>query len=507
MAGRRADRRVPGRLHAVRAGPDEGGEARARPGARPPRRRHPAPVQARGQAGLRQGARAVADRLPRGAPGPPPGVGRVPPRPGPEAGRGAGEALGKGVRGSGRGALGPDGRPRRPLRLGGAGARRGRRARGPPDPAPRGAPAPVVARGPASLRRHADAHRREGRGPRELVLRPPEARGREARRPRPPVRVAQRETRLPPDGPRPVLEPGRLLDLAHRRGDARGGADRAAAGAQHDQDPRQGRGAAQALLGGPAGRPGHGGRAEQLGRARRGDAQGVGDGPARHGAPRLQPPVHLLVGALQRAVGPADEGRGREGFLAPGDAGVGREVLRPREGARPDPPRRGQLAVLRRGPRQDGPQLVAPVPARVEVEGRARRGRGADVPRLDVELRGRAPAGRGAHAQQRVRQRLGLRGLDRRRGLELRLPRHDGRAPAPPQGRGVALHRAPRRDQRVERLRARRPLGEGDRPRGPGAGDDAARLARAPVRRGGLRSRRRRRSRARRCRCRCGPRS
>ncbi len=181
VAGRRADRRLPGRLHALRAGPDEGGEARARPGARPPRRRHTAPVQARGQAGLRQGARAVADRLPRGAPRPPPGVGRVPPRPGPEAGRGAGEALGKGVRGSGRGALGPDRRPRRPLRLGGAGARRGRRARGPPDPAARGAPAPVVARGPAPLRRHAHAHRREGRGPRELVLRPPEARGREAR--------------------------------------------------------------------------------------------------------------------------------------------------------------------------------------------------------------------------------------------------------------------------------------------------------------------------------------
>ena len=30
---------------------------------------------------------------------------------------------------------------------------------------------------------------------------------------------------------------------------------------------------------------------------------------------------------------------------------------------------------------------------------------------------------------------------------------------------GLALHRAPRRDQRVERLRARRPLGEGDGPR------------------------------------------
>ena len=63
------------------------------------------------------------------------------------------------------------------------------------------------------------------------------------------------------------------------------------------------------------------------------------------------------------------KGADGEGLLAPRDAGVGREVLRPREAARPDAPRRGQLALLRRGPREDGPQLVAHVPARLEVEG------------------------------------------------------------------------------------------------------------------------------------------
>ena len=89
---------------------------------------------------------------------------------------------------------------------------------------------------------------------------------------------------------------------------------------------------------------------------------------------------------------------------------------------------------------------------------------------------------RRADAQQRVRQRLGLRGLDRRRRLELRLPRDDRRVPAPPEDRGLALHRAPRRGERVERLRARRPLGEADGPGRARARDDAARLARAFLR-------------------------
>ena len=61
-------------------------------------------------------------------------------------------------------------------------------------------------------------------------------------------------------------------------------------------------------------------------------------------------------------------------------------------------------------------------------------------------------AGQPAAAQQRVRQRLGLRGQHRRRGLELGLSHHDERIPAPPQGVRLALHGAPRRDQRVERL-------------------------------------------------------
>jgi hypothetical protein len=54
-----------------------------------------------------------------------------------------------------------------------------------------------------------------------------------------------------------------------------------------------------------------------------------------------------------------------------------------------------------------------------------------------------------------------------------------------PEGGGLALHRAPRRGQRVERLRARGPLGEGDGDRRAPSRDDASRLARAPLRRGG----------------------
>ena len=55
---------------------------------------------------------------------------------------------------------------------------------------------------------------------------------------------------------------------------------------------------------------------------------------------------------------------GREEGVPARDAGVGRDDLRPREGARPDAPRRGQLALLRdRRPRQDRPQHLAHVPA------------------------------------------------------------------------------------------------------------------------------------------------
>src|SRR6267378_1969736 len=58
--------RPPGRLHSVFVRAEEPAARRA-PTARRPRRRHPPPLQARGQAGLRQSAGHVADGLPRGA--------------------------------------------------------------------------------------------------------------------------------------------------------------------------------------------------------------------------------------------------------------------------------------------------------------------------------------------------------------------------------------------------------------------------------------------------------
>ena len=69
----------------------------------------------------------------------------------------------------------------------------------------------------------------------------------------------------------------------------------------------------------------------------------------------------------------------------------------------------------------------------------------------------RLQAGPPAQHQQRVRQRVGLRRLDGRRGLELGLSPRRQRVPPPSEGRGLALHRAPRRHQRVERLLALRP--------------------------------------------------
>jgi hypothetical protein len=104
----------PGRLHALRAGAHGGRAARDRPAARPPRRRRGAPVQARGQAGLRQRARDVADGLPRGAAGGPRGFDRDPPEPGRQAGRGAGDALGPRAGRGERARQGADGRLRPP---------------------------------------------------------------------------------------------------------------------------------------------------------------------------------------------------------------------------------------------------------------------------------------------------------------------------------------------------------------------------------------------------------
>ena len=90
----------------------------------------------------------------------------------------------------------------------------------------------------------------------------------------------------------------------------------------------------------------------------------------------------------------------------------------------------------------------------------------------------RLRAGRRADAQQRVRQRVGLQGLDGRLRLVVGLPCDDERVPPPPPVRRLALHRTPRRDQRVERLCALRPHVEGDRHRGAVPRLHARRLAR-----------------------------
>ena len=52
-----------------------------------------------------------------------------------------------------------------------------------------------------------------------------------------------------------------------------------------------------------------------------------GDGFPRHAETRLQPPVDLLVGAVQRAVGPAHASDRREEGVPARDAGVGRDDL------------------------------------------------------------------------------------------------------------------------------------------------------------------------------------
>ncbi len=101
----------------------------------------------------------------------------------------------------------------------------------------------------------------------------------------------------------------------------------------------------------------------------------------------------------------------------------------------------------------------------------------------------------------------GYEGSTGRRRLELRLPRDARRVPAPPEDGRLALHRAPRRDQRVERLRARRPLGEGDGPGRAGARHVAPRLARAVLRRDRRLSGERGEARRDACRSRSGRRS
>ena len=256
VARRRADRRVPGGLHALRAGAHEGREARAGPEARPARGRHAAPVQARGQAGLRQGARAVADRLPRGAARRSTWSRSSSTRTSALKRVEARVRLSRpGARGSGRRAAGPHRRRRatRPSR---------RRRRSSPSGArearltlPLGEqPAAVVARGPASsTTRRSRSRRRRRRGPREDRT---SACARSASRALPGLGHPYVSLNGKPVYLQMTLDqslaPRRLLHLADRRGDARGDPDRAAAGPQRDPHARQGRGAAQALLGRPA---------------------------------------------------------------------------------------------------------------------------------------------------------------------------------------------------------------------------------------------------------------
>src|SRR5262249_42552901 len=105
-------------------------------------------------------------------------------------------------------------------------------------------------------------------------------------------------------------------------------------------------------------------------------------------------------------------------------------------------------------------------------DARPRRGPNRPPPAPAPHIGTRHQAGPPARHQQRVRQRVGLRGLDRRRGLELGLPPRRELLPPPSEDRGLALHRAPRRHQRVERVLAFRPHPQGYGPRGARPGDD-----------------------------------
>jgi len=198
----------------------------------------------------------------------------------------------------------------------------------------------------------------------------------------------------------------------------------------------------------------------------------------------LQPPLGLLVGALQRAVGPAVEGPGRARRRTVLPETLDWVESRYALAKQLDPTR----LVEDNSPCCGGGHVKTDLDSwhmylpgwrwkETLDEAEAKTFPGPRGTTSGTE------AGERADAQQRVRQRVGLRGLDRGRGLELRLPRDDGRVPAPPEGGGLALHRAPRRGERVERLRARRPLGEGDGPLRARAGDEPPRLARALLRR------------------------
>ena len=175
-------------------------------------------------------------------------------------------------------------------------------------------------------------------------------------------------------------------------------------------------------------------------------------------APRLQSSGDLRLGALQRDLGPVHQaGRTRRAVPA-GDAGVGGLACTawPSSSIPPGSSRTTRPATTTTSRPTSTPGTpTCPATPGASTSTRSTQGH---LPRLEVELHRRPHAGRPAAAQQRVRQRLGLRGQHRRRRLELGLPHHDERVPAPSEDLRLALHRAPRRHQRVERLLSLRPL-------------------------------------------------
>jgi len=174
---------------------------------------------------------------------------------------------------------------------------------------------------------------------------------------------------------------------------------------------------------------------------------------ARHDRTGLQPSVDLQLGAVQRNLGSRDEGQRSRSVLAR-DRAPGRARLPARQIARSHAARRGQLGVLRQRPHRDRPQHLARLLARLALGVTRPTGERQHVPGVDVEFQNRVAPGRSTDVQLGVRQRVGLRGQYRRRRLELGLPPRHQRVSASPEDLRLALHRAPRRDQRVERLLA-----------------------------------------------------
>ena len=240
------DRRAPGRLHAVRAGADDRREARPGPDGSCSRvGRHAPRVQARRQAGLRQGARPLADGVPRGARR----------RSAWTRSRSTPSLAEKRVelRSCGRGDPAPAGGGWRfhaspPRRRALPRSRRGRRFTAGSREARsrcRSTPARISTTSTLSLD---DGF---GRGPREDVLRLPRDRRREAARSLGHAYVSLNGEPLYLQlHPRPGLAPRRLLHLAERRGRCATEVLLARRlGLNGDPHAREGRAAAQALLG------------------------------------------------------------------------------------------------------------------------------------------------------------------------------------------------------------------------------------------------------------------